>query len=46
MATMSYGKNTITQLKDDNGNVVSYHDGKAALLLTAFKNRMGISLQP
>ena len=46
MATVSYRKNTITQLKDDNGIVVTDHASKAAILLVAFKNRMGISLQP
>jgi len=46
MATVSYRRNTITQLKDEHGNLVSDHESKAALLLTAYKNRMGISLQP
>jgi len=46
MATISYRKNAISQLKDDNGNWVVDHDGKAALLFLAYKNRMGVSLQP
>ena len=46
MATTSYRKNTITQLKDEQGNMVSDHESKAALLLLAYKNRMGITLQP
>ena len=46
MATTSYRKNTITQLKDEHGNMVSDHESKAALLLLAYKNRMGITLQP
>jgi hypothetical protein len=37
-------ENTITQLKDDTGIMVADHAGKAAILLLAFKNRMGISL--
>ena len=32
MATVSYSKNNITHLKDDNGIVVIDYDGKAALL--------------
>ena len=46
MATVSYRKNTITQLKDDSGNMISDHEGKAALLLSAYKNRMGVTMQP
>jgi len=46
MATISYKKNTITQLKDDNGTVITDHASEAAMLLVGFRNRMGISLQP
>ena len=46
MATVSYRRNAITRLKDDNGNFVTDHAGKASLLLVAFRYRMGISLQP
>ena len=46
MATISYRKNAISQLKDNNGNWVADHDGKAALLFLAYKNRMGVSQQP
>jgi len=46
MATVSFKRNTITQIKDSNGNFVLDHDGKAALLHAAYKNRMGIPLQP
>jgi hypothetical protein len=46
MATISYRRNAISQLKDDNGNWIVDHDGKTALLFLAYKNRMGVSLQP
>ena len=46
MATVSYRRNAITHLKDDHGNFVTDHVGKAALLLVAFRERMGVSLQP
>jgi hypothetical protein len=46
MATVNYMRNAITQLKDDDGNMVQDHEGKAALLYNAYKNRMGISTQP
>jgi len=46
MATMSYRKNTITQLKDDTGIMVVDHAGKTAILQLAFKNGMGVSFQP
>ena len=43
MATISYKRNTITQIRNDTGIWVQDHSGKARLLLNAFKNRMGIS---
>jgi hypothetical protein len=46
MATVSHRKNSITYLRDDTGNQVHDHEGKAALLLQEYKNRLGISLQP
>ena len=46
MATISYRRNTISQLRDDNDNWVIDHHGKAVLLYVAYKNRMGVSLQP
>jgi hypothetical protein len=42
MATVSYRKNTISCLKDDAGNMVFDHEGKAALLYQAYKTRMGL----
>ena len=46
MATIYYRRNAISQLRDENGNWIADHDGKAALLYLAYKNRMGVSLQP
>jgi hypothetical protein len=46
MAIGSYRKNTITSLKDEAGNLVSDHDGKAALLWIAYKNRLGVTVLP
>ena len=46
MATISYRRNAISQLMDDNGNWIADHDEKAALLFLAYKNRMGVSLHP
>ena len=46
MATISFRRNTITQLKDENGVLITDHEGKAGLLLMAYKSRMGISMQP
>ena len=42
MATTSYRKNTISQLRDENNQIISDHEGKAALLWSSFKNRMGV----
>jgi hypothetical protein len=42
----SVRKNTITCLRDANGHLVYDHEGKTALLLQEYKNRMGISLHP
>ena len=46
MATVSFRRNSIPSLRDDNGNVVTEHDDKAALLYSAFKGRMGVTSQP
>ena len=46
MATVSYRKNTISQLLNEDGVMISDHEGKAGLLWSAYKNRMGISLNP
>lgn len=46
MATISYRRNVITQLKDHVDNVIMDHESKAALIWTSFKNRMGITTEP
>ena len=46
MATVSFQRNTITQLKNDQGQIISDHDGMTALLWTAYRNRMGITSSP
>ena len=46
MATISYRRNTISQLQNENGVTISDHDGKASLLWTAYKNRMGVTMHP
>ena len=46
MATVSYRKNAISQLLNEDGVMISDHEGKAGLLWSAYKNRMGISLNP
>ena len=46
MAIVSHRKNAISSLKDDNGNFINDHEGKAALLYTAFKGRMGVTNRP
>jgi hypothetical protein len=46
MVVVSYRKNTFTQLKNDTGNTISDHDGKATLLWMSYKNRMGVLVQP
>ena len=46
MATVSYRKNSISQLQNENGVMISDHEGKVALLWTAYRNRMGVTLSP
>jgi len=46
MATLTYRRNSIPQLRDDSGMFVSDHDSKVALLWSSFKNRMGITSSP
>ena len=46
MATVSFRRNAISSLRDDNDNIVTSHEVKAALLYSAFKGRMGITTQP
>lgn len=46
MATISYRKNSIPQIQNDSGQMVTDHEGKAALLWSAYKNRMGVTSNP
>jgi len=46
IGTISYRKKTIPQLQNDSGVLVLDHEGKAALLLIAYRNRIGISMNP
>lgn len=46
MATVSHRRNTITQLKNENGDWIQDHDGKAGLLWVSFKQRMGMTSYP
>jgi len=43
MATISYRRNAISKVKNENGIWVQDHEGKAGILWNTFKNRMGIS---
>lgn len=43
VATISFRRNAIPQLKNDQGIVISDHEGKAGLLLSSFRKRMGIT---
>jgi len=43
MATISYRRNAISQVKNENGIWVQDHEGKAGILWNTFKNKMGIS---
>jgi hypothetical protein len=46
MATLSFRRNTISQLKDAVANVVSDHESKVAIIWSAFKSRMGVTSSP
>jgi hypothetical protein len=46
MATISYRRNAIPQLLNDQGSWVQDHEGKAGLLWTSFRNRMGTTSSP
>lgn len=46
MATISYRKNSIAQIQNDSGQMIVDHEGKAALLWLAYKNRMGVTSNP
>jgi hypothetical protein len=46
MATISYRRNAISQIMNDQGVWIQDHAGKAGLLWTAFRNRMGMTSTP
>lgn len=46
MATISYIRNAISQLKNEQGVWIQDHEGKAGLLWSSFRNRMGMSSSP
>ena len=46
MATVSYRKNSISQLQNENGVMISDHEVKATLLWIAYRNKMRVSLNP
>ena len=46
MATISYRRNSISQILNDQGVWIHDHEGKAGLLWNSFRNRMGISANP
>jgi hypothetical protein len=46
MATISFRKNTITQLRNEQGIWIHDHEGKAGIIWNAFRNRMGVTEEP
>lgn len=44
MATISYRRNAISQIRNDQGVWIQDHESKAGLLWNSFRSRMGISL--
>jgi hypothetical protein len=46
MATISYRRNAISQLLNENAIWVQDHESKASLLWNSYKNRLGISANP
>jgi hypothetical protein len=46
MATVTYRKNLITQLKDEADNAICDHESKAAIIWSTFRNRMGATTDP
>ena len=43
MATISFRKNTISQILNEQSAWIQDHEGKAGLLWNSFKNRLGVS---
>lgn len=46
MATISYRRNSISQLLNEHGVWVQDHESKAGLLWNSFKSRLGVSTNP
>jgi hypothetical protein len=46
VSTQSYRRNYITSIKDDDGNYITNHDHKAAIIWNSYKNRLGITNNP
>jgi hypothetical protein len=46
VATQSYRRNYITSIKDDDGNYITNHDHKLAIIWNSYKNRLGITNNP
>jgi len=46
MATISYRRNTISQILNEHGAWVQEHESKAGLLWTSYRNRMGTTSSP
>jgi hypothetical protein len=43
VATQSYRRNYITFIEDEDGNYITNHDHKAAIIWNSYKNRLGIT---
>jgi hypothetical protein len=46
VATQGYRRNYITSIKDDDGNYITNHDHKAAIIWNSYKNRLVQSSNP
>ena len=46
MATISFRKNTITQLRNEQGTWIQDHEGKAGIIWNAFRNQTGVTEEP
>lgn len=46
MATITFRKNTIMQLQNDQGVWIQDHESKAGIIWNAFRNRMGVTEMP
>jgi hypothetical protein len=46
MATISFRRNSISQLINDDGATIQDHAGKADLIWSSFKGRMGVTTNP